>query len=80
MTETAAVNIPAPWASSKRINLVDTCYQTPCVNARKNSPDSALLQIWTLEGKGMRMTTTSLSKADCLRLAETLSNLAETIC
>ena len=69
----------APWAGSKRIGLHDTCYHAPNVNARGCSPDSALLQIWTLECKGMRMTSTSMNKKDLLRLAKVLNNLAATL-
>jgi hypothetical protein len=71
--------IYAPWASSKRVAYDNTCYHEPNINARRCSPYSALLQIWTFEGKGMRLTNASLSKAECLHLAQVLTNLADEI-
>lgn len=69
-----------PYARSKRLKRSETAVIVQSLYARQASPESAMLQIFTLEGaQHFRMTAATLTRQQCLDLASTLTEVAQKI-
>ncbi len=66
-----------PYGTSKRLKLTETCQRSNAIMARRYSTETALLQIFILEGEqSIRMTNAHLNRQNCLDMAETLQIIA----